>query len=59
MNIIFWTILAKHSFLQHPFIIFFRFDDNASQSSGDSILIGVEDQKEFKEYKDRLQVQKL
>jgi hypothetical protein len=33
-----------------------RFDDSASQSSGDSVLIGVEDQKDFKDYRDRSQV---
>jgi hypothetical protein len=33
-----------------------RFDDSASQSSGDSVLIGVEDQMEFKEYKSKIQV---
>ena len=29
----------------------FRFDDNESQSSGDSILIGVEEDKDFRDYK--------
>jgi hypothetical protein len=36
-----------------------RFDDSASQSSGDSVLIGVEDQKDFKDYRDRSQVNHL
>ncbi len=33
-----------------------RFDDGASQSSGDSVLIGVEDQKDFQDYKESSQV---
>ncbi len=44
------------SILNFLIVLNVRFDDSASQSSGDSVLIGVEDQKDFKDYRDRSQV---
>jgi hypothetical protein len=49
-------IIYISSILNVLIVLNVRFDDSASQSSGDSVLIGVEDQKDFKDYRDRSQV---
>jgi hypothetical protein len=47
------------SILNFLIVLNVRFDDSASQSSGDSVLIGVEDQTDFKDYRGKSQVNYL
>ncbi len=51
-----YNVLVFYSECSDCIECYVRFDDSASQSSGDSVLIGVEDQKDFKDYRDRSQV---